>query len=238
MTDPAPVPTVNEIKAPILCSLQIDQIAAALAKAQGEMGAAIKDKVADVRSEKGAYKYGYATLAAVLEACRAPLSKAGLAVFQTLGSGERSMVLTTTLVHTSGQWVASELPVEPTQRTPQAMGSAITYARRYTLSTLVGVAPDDDDGAEASQPAAITREREQPSAAPAPDVDPIATALASDFIRRAGEAAELAGIAAVAAECKASPTLPPQLREQTLGSIRAIYAKRQPPAEAQPGAAA
>lgn len=122
-------------------SESINELAAALAKAQGEIHGAKKDSL------NPHFKSKYADLASVWEACRAPLSKNGLAVVQTMEPRESGVTLITALMHASGQWVSSELPMSiAANATPQAVGSAITYARRYALSSMVGVAPDEDDG--------------------------------------------------------------------------------------------
>jgi len=121
-------------------SEQISELAAALAAAQGMMENAIMNRT------NPHFKTKYADLAAVLNAARKPLSANGLAVVQTIGDG----VLHTRLLHTSGQWIASEHPL-PMSGRPQEIGSALTYARRYSLSALIGIAADEDDDANAAQ---------------------------------------------------------------------------------------
>lgn len=119
----------------------INEIAAALATAQGLIKGAKKD------SDNPFFKSKYADLAAVAEACRAPLSAAGIAVVQAPSSTEDGRVTVTTLfVHSSGQWIAESVSVKPKDDGPQALGSAITYLRRYALAAFAGVAPEDDDG--------------------------------------------------------------------------------------------
>lgn len=132
----------------------IGKLAEALAKAQGNMSAAAKD---------GKANYGkYATLDSVWDAARKPLSDNGLAVTQATDMAGDSMVLVTTLMHASGEWIGGVYPVRPVQNTPQGMGSAITYARRYSLSALLGLtADDDDDGNAASGQQAAARQAEQ-----------------------------------------------------------------------------
>lgn len=124
----------------------IEKLAEALAAAQGQITAASKDK------ENPHFRSKYADLASVWDACRAPLTSNGLSVVQTPGFGEGSLILETTLLHTSGQWISSELPIQVDTRNLQQIGSALTYARRYSLSAMVGVCPDDDDGEAAVQP--------------------------------------------------------------------------------------
>lgn len=122
----------------------INELAAALSKAQGEMQAAIKDKVNPF------YKSAYADLGSVWDAARPVLSKYGLCVIQTteVAPGGNQVVMVTTLAHTSGQWMKSYLPLNPTKNDSQGMGAAITYLRRYSLSAIVGVVCDDDDDGE------------------------------------------------------------------------------------------
>lgn len=130
----------------------IGKLAEALSKAQGQMSAATKD---------GKANYGkYATLDSVWDAARKPLADNGLAVTQATDVADDSMVLITTLMHASGEWVGGVYPVRPVQNTPQGMGSAITYARRYSLSALLGLTADDDGNAASGQQSA-TRQTEQ-----------------------------------------------------------------------------
>lgn len=122
----------------------INDIAAALAKAQGEMGGAVKD------AANPFFKSKYADLASVWEACRAPLAKHGIAVVQSPSADGLKVSVETLLTHTSGQWIRGVVTVSAKEDSPQAVGSAITYLRRYALQSFVGVAPEDDD-AEAAQ---------------------------------------------------------------------------------------
>jgi hypothetical protein len=131
----------------------IKEIAAALAKAQGEIKGAVKD------STNPHFKSKYADLASVWDACRAALSKNGLAVFQTTETTADGIFLVTTLAHSSGEWMRGTFPVQPVQNTPQGLGSAMTYARRYSLAAMVGVAPEDDDGQAASEGTPQTQAR-------------------------------------------------------------------------------
>ena len=119
----------------------IGKLAEALAAAQGAIKGAAKDKT------NPHFKSQYADLTAVWDACREALSNNGLAVTQTTRGGDLATVtVITTLLHASGQWMRSDLTMKPMAATPQGIGSAITYARRYALAAMVGVAPEDDDG--------------------------------------------------------------------------------------------
>jgi hypothetical protein len=124
----------------MMMSDQINEISAALAKAQGQIEGASKGKV------NPAFKSKYADLASVWDACREPLSVNGIAVLQIPNETADGMVLVTMLTHSSGQWFRSSYPVRPVQATPQGLGSALTYSRRYSLMAMVGIAPEDDDG--------------------------------------------------------------------------------------------
>ena len=125
-------------------SEQINELASALSKAQGEITPAIKD------STNPFFKSKYADLASIWDACKTALSKHGLAVLQTMDYRENQMVLITTLAHASGQWVRSTLPILPTKNDAQGIGSAITYMRRYSLAAIVGVTTDEDDDGNAA----------------------------------------------------------------------------------------
>lgn len=130
-------------------SEQINELAAALAKAQGKITGALKD------SANPFFKSKYADLASVWDACRAALSENGLAVIQLTESDDSGVFVTTSLAHSSGQWIRSKLRLTPKDSSPQGMGSAITYGRRYALAAMVGVAQVDDDGNAASGQAGV-----------------------------------------------------------------------------------
>lgn len=124
--------------------MEFDKIAAALAKAQAKMTNPPKTKSGQCRGGR----YMYADLAEVLDHIRGPLSENALAVVQIVTPG----VLITRLIHSSGQFIDSNYPLPTTSLDAQAMGSAITYARRYSVCALVGIAAEDDeDGAKATE---------------------------------------------------------------------------------------
>jgi hypothetical protein len=128
-------------------SESIKELAAALAKAQGQMGNAVKD------STNPHFKSKYADLASIWEACRKPLADNGLSVVQIPVGGPDTVIIITKLMHLSGEWIEGRLEMKPQVLTPQGIGSCVTYCRRYALAAMVGVAPDEDDGQAASQPA-------------------------------------------------------------------------------------
>jgi hypothetical protein len=135
-------------------SEQINELATALAKCQGEITPAIKD------SSNPYFKSKYADLNSVWSVCRQPLSKHGLAVIQTIDKDESgNLILITTLVHNSGQWIRSKTPIPLMKSDPQAMGSSITYMRRYSLSAIVGISTDEDDDGEKAMNRNADREK-------------------------------------------------------------------------------
>ena len=125
-------------------SEQIGKLIEALSKAQGEITGALKD------SKNPFYKSSYADLASCWDACRAQLSKHGLAVVQTTEPNQDGVTVVTTLAHSSGEWIRGTLPMKPVKNDPQGIGSCITYARRYALAAIVGLAQIDDDANAAS----------------------------------------------------------------------------------------
>jgi hypothetical protein len=130
-------------------SPELDQLATALALAQGSMQPAIKDRT------NPAFKSSYADLASTWDACRVALSTNGLAVSQHPGRLEDgSVTVTTMLLHRSGQHITSVCSALPRDASPASVGSVVTYLRRYGLAAAVGVSPEDDDGQAGSQPAA------------------------------------------------------------------------------------
>lgn len=120
---------------------------AALAKAQAMIEGAAKGK------ENPHFRSKYADLASVWDACRDALTKNGLSVIQRPHETDGSTVkIETMLCHESGEWISGFLVMKPTKGDPQGIGSALTYCRRYALASMVGVAPEDDDGNAASRP--------------------------------------------------------------------------------------
>src|SRR5467141_3832836 len=132
-------------------SESIGAIAAALAKAQVELANPEKLLVATIRSpfpREGDRTFRYASLSSGLDLVRKALGKHEIATVQTTAIDQESGLirLTTVLAHSSGEWLSSDWPVCPVSETaaPHKMGTALTYARRYALFTLVGIAGEDD----------------------------------------------------------------------------------------------
>lgn len=134
-------------------SPNIGALAADLSKARAVFKAAVKD------AENPFFKSQYLTLAGCYDAIVESLGKHGLAVVQTTDVAESGALrLVSTLLHSSGEWISGVYPVNPVKNDPQGLGSAMTYARRYALMGLVGIAAEseDDDGEQASGKPKVT----------------------------------------------------------------------------------
>lgn len=140
-------------------SENIDKLAKALAKVQGSLEGAKKD------SRNPHFKSDYADLRSVWQAVREPLAENDLSVVQ-LGADapEGHIGIETTLLHSSGQWISGTMVLPSKKKDdPQQFGSAISYARRYSLASILGVYQEDNDCNEVPKPVPA----KQPSKAPA-----------------------------------------------------------------------
>jgi hypothetical protein len=138
------VPFVELTNREFAMSKTIGKLVEAHAKAKQEMGAGVKTD-----SQNSHFRNKYASLHAALEVASGPLAEQGLTIIQMPGHRK----LGTLFLHKSGEWIWSTYALNPTKDDPQGWGSAITYARRYTLLAVVGLGPeDDDDGNAASTP--------------------------------------------------------------------------------------
>jgi len=151
-------------------SESINELAAALVKAQSVITGAIKGSVNPF------FKSKYADLETCMEVLREPLSENGLCIIQTLGSdpqnsGPGSITVYTTLAHSSGQWIRGSISMLPEKPGPQSKGACITYARRYSLA-IVGLVQIDDD-AESS----TTHEKTKTNGTIEPPTKPTETML-------------------------------------------------------------
>lgn len=124
----------------------INELAAALAKAQSQM------KSAHEGSLNPHFKSRYADLDACWDAVREPLTSNGLSVTQWPSAQGKMVSITTTLMHTSGQWISGTLTLMAGDETPQKIGACITYGRRYGLCCAVGITSDQDDDGNTAQP--------------------------------------------------------------------------------------
>lgn len=120
-------------------------IATALAKAQQAMGKALK------QSNNPHFRSKYADLGNVMDACLPALNAHGIAVIQPVVMTEHGNAVRTTLIHESGESLSCDVPLLLGKNDMQGLGSAITYARRYGLMSMAGIAPEDDDGNAAVQ---------------------------------------------------------------------------------------
>ena len=194
-------------------SSSIANLASALAKAQGELVNPEKSLVASIPSHgpSGSEKlFRYASLASGLDIVRKTLGQHEIATVQTtaIDQGAGTVNLTTVLAHSSGEWIASDWPVCAISETaaPHRMGAALTYARRYALFTLVGIAGEDDLDAPD-----LTTPRQQPLGPERP---------------KAGANGQLNG-------GHSRPTLPPDRRQRSMPQSRPIEPMLGPEASAE-----
>ena len=133
-------------------SEQLTEIITALNKVQGELENVKKGN--NCYSYKFSYKYS--DLATIWNAIRAPLAENGLFLTQESASNPEGAYVITRVFHVSGQWIEYEpLTIQLAKRDAQSTGSVISYARRYSICSILGIAPEDDDGLSASQNAPI-----------------------------------------------------------------------------------
>jgi hypothetical protein len=160
-------------------SESIAKLAVALSKAQGTMKHAVKD------ADNPFFRSKYADLASVVEASRPSLVENGLSVVQVT----EGKVLWTMLLHESGEWIKGSIELKPMRQVkdtgwvasedPQSYGSCITYARRYAMAAITGVATEDDDGNAASgnrveKEQAVYIKKQKPTVVEAEVVNPVA----------------------------------------------------------------
>lgn len=121
-------------------SVSITELAKALIKIQVALKPAIKDKTNPFLKSR------YADLSGVWDVCRTLLQENKLGVIQVCGIDAMGVHLETVLVHESGEWISGRYPLKPVRPDdPQALASAVTYARRYTLAAILGIVTEDDD---------------------------------------------------------------------------------------------
>lgn len=133
----------------------INELAAAMSKAQATMKPAIKDSV------NPHYKSKFSDLTSVWESMREPFTSNGLTVWQDITTCDKTVSVTTKVVHCSGQWVEfGPLTIPLAKFDAQGVGSATSYAKRYALCAALGIVSDDDDGEAASAP--IRNKQEEP----------------------------------------------------------------------------
>lgn len=154
-------------------SEQVNELAKAFSKAQKAFPAIDRGREVEVKTKTGgAYKFCYAEFSDIRAAVKDILSDNGLSVIQsTSATPSGGTILLTTLLHDSGQWIRGEMPVRlPEGETgPQAFGSALTYAKRYAYTSILGLATEDDDDGNTAEGNHVTRTN-----VPTPDPEALA----------------------------------------------------------------
>lgn len=150
-----------------MMSEQTNELFAALAKAQA------KFTVAEFNKVNPHFKSKFADLQSYFAASRPALAENGLCVIQTISDQEGKPVLITMLGHSSGQWIKSAMPINATKNDMQGFGSALSYAKRYSLGAIIGLASgeEDDDASEAVQESKYVA-KPAPYVAPEPKAEP------------------------------------------------------------------
>ena len=151
-------------------SAEVDKIFAAVVALQSEIN--------NPKKSKQGHGYKYAELAQIIELSREPLATNGLAVTQYCTAIEGQSYLVTQMIHSSGQWLRGYYPLEKAGmravNDAQQMGAAMTYARRYNLAAMLGVAQEDDDAASLGSQRQQVRSN-APQSAPHPSKMPLDT---------------------------------------------------------------
>ena len=151
----------------------------AYVKAQKAMGAVIKN------ASNPHLKSKYADLGSVLDACQGALHDNGFAVLQPCGKDDHGAYVETVLAHESGESFASRVYLVIGKNDMQGVGSAITYARRYGLLGMAGLAPEDDDGEATKAPKQQPRAQPEPPEEPKRDAKAIADGIIAAFAKAA-----------------------------------------------------
>lgn len=136
-------------------SENINELAAALAVAQGQMGGAIKG------ADNPFFKSKYADLGSVIAAVKEPMAENGLSYVQFPFAFEGSVGVTTRLMHSSGQFMESSFSIPAPKNDPHTYGGLVSYCRRFSLQSALGIPAEDDDGNAATQAAKATITLEQ-----------------------------------------------------------------------------
>lgn len=154
-------------------SPEIAEIAAALANAQPEIEAALKE------SYNPHFRAKYADISNIIASARPALATVGVSILQFPEVADDRVTVETRLLHSSGQWISGEVSIPTSKWDAQGVGSAITYARRYGLQSILAIPTDDDDGDGASD---ATRQQQGAEAS---------TKEGAEFKRRLEEAAAM-----------------------------------------------
>lgn len=160
----------------IITSENVSKISAALIKAQKTIKVAVFD------AQNPHFKSRYATLGSVVEACKEALNANDICFIQGAHSDAAfpgCVCVTTRLLHISGEYIEDTIVVPYGQQTAQAMGSSLTYGRRYGLASLLGIVSDEDDDAESAMPVQHqqTQKKTYPYQKPAQPAQPVSKAV-------------------------------------------------------------
>jgi hypothetical protein len=211
-------------------SESVGALAAALAKAQAEIQNPEKSLTATIVSpfpREAARSFRYAPLSSGLDLVRKCLGQHEIATVQSTAiDGESGLIrLTTTLVHASGEWVSSDWPVCPVSETaaPHRLGAALTYARRYALFTLVGIAGEDDLDAPDLPTAELSLEVQRPEQSAGSSNHPSPTQASSGLLKTAKRR--------LRAERVRPPTLPSDASEELCRQLTSELEQLQDPEE-------
>src|SRR6266404_1710003 len=153
-------------------SEEVDKLVQALAKAQGTFPEIERNRTVTVRPKSGGqeYQFKYATLSAIIDAIRKPLSNNGLAYTQIIShDAETGYYILTTTLWFGNQFLSSKTPIIAEGQTNQQFGSALTYMKRYALAAILGIAADEDDDGNAADGNEIKAVADKKPKAPAPD---------------------------------------------------------------------
>ena len=142
-------------------SENIQELIIALAKAQGMLKPAIFNR------QNPHFKNRYADFTSCMDACRTPLSENGLAIVQYCETIDGQLRLITMLAHISGQWMRSEFPLISSKMDSQGIGSAMTYAKRYSLCGMIGIVADEDADDDGEASVGRGKQAQKPQASPA-----------------------------------------------------------------------
>lgn len=134
-------------------------LAKALVKFQGDVPVIPKNRTAKIKTKTGMeYSYSYADLADIWEAIRQPLASNGLAVTQFLKSSDTTDFIVTKVWHESGETDSEYFALPTNGKTPQEVGSVITYYKRYTLGAALGISTEEDDDGKSGNKAPVQKE--------------------------------------------------------------------------------
>lgn len=138
-------------------SESITEIAKALVKAQGEFAPIIKTKEATIKGEKSSFSFKYAPLEEILSTIRPTLQANGLALMQ----GVQGFDLVTTLLHISGEWISHAMEMPKAYTSSRAYGSELSFRRRYSVTSVLGIAAEEDDDGQHAEKELESLERKQ-----------------------------------------------------------------------------